>query len=177
MGLRRNHLHSQPCDRRPPLTDLSFFGATTVLLGFLLVISLTDLRSLRIPDNLTLPLAAMGLLAGPPLRGNLLTDHLWGMVAGFVIIAAIGEAYFRRYGREGLGLGDAKLIGAAGAWLGWQALPMLVLISASAALLFLLVRRPSGGGLPFGPWIALGVALLWLLPAGLPFNAPIFTGM
>ena len=90
-------------------------------------------------------------------------------MAGFAAFAAIAGIYRRARGREGLGLGDAKLLAAAGAWLGWQALPGVVLIAAASGLAFALAT-PLGGGklawtsrIAFGPHLALAFWLTWLL--------------
>jgi leader peptidase (prepilin peptidase) / N-methyltransferase len=82
----------------------------------------------------------------------------------------MGEWYFRRYGQEGLGLGDAKLFAAAGAWLGWQALPMALLIAAVSGLVVALAlgKTARATPLPFGPALALGFWVTWLFKAPLP---------
>jgi leader peptidase (prepilin peptidase) / N-methyltransferase len=80
---------------------------------------------------------------------------------GFVLLAVIGEVYFRRKGTEGLGLGDAKLFGAAGAWLGWQALPTVLLIGSVGGLVFALIRGRTDR-VAFGPWLALGLWVMWV---------------
>lgn len=84
-------------------------------------------------------------------------DRLIGAVAGFVSLWAIGEAYRRVRGREGLGLGDAKLLGAIGAWMGWMALPFVLLAASviglvAAALTGALTRDRA---VPFGAALAL----------------------
>lgn len=138
--------------------------ATLGLLAVLVAIAAIDLRSLRIPDALSLPLVAAGLAVAPALRGTAFADHAIGAVAAFGLFALIGELHFRRRGTEGLGLGDAKLFAAGGAWLGWQALPMVLLIAALGGLAGAAVRgrdRP----LAFGPWLAAGIAVLWLYPS------------
>lgn len=136
--------------------------ATLVLTLLLLAIARSDLRSFRIPDALNAALMLTGLaLAATGLRPM---DHVIGVVAGFALFWGIGEVYFRRTGREGLGLGDAKLFGGAGAWLGWQALPFVLLIAALGGLAAALVQRRRGGGaeLAFGPWLAAGLWVLWM---------------
>lgn len=126
----------------------------------LLAAALVDRRTLLLPDLLTLPLLAAGLLGAwaglapaSPLGG------LAGALLGFAGTALIGELYHRLRGREGLGLGDAKLLAAAGAWLGPAPLPLVLLVGAASALLAALAtgahRRPDEP-IPFGPWLALG---------------------
>lgn len=135
---------------------------------WLLALALIDLRTFRLPDALTLPLVAAGLLlAATGVPGGLAlpspADAALGAAAGFVGLAGIRWLYARVRGVEGLGLGDAKLAAAGGAWLGWAALPWLLLVAASAALAGAwLVHRSLRGDLavPFGPALALA---LWAL--------------
>ena len=134
----------------------AFLLETAVLAVWLGAIAVIDARTLRIPDGLSLPLVALGLVVSQDLAG-----HLIGAGAGFLLMAGFGAAHFRLRGVEGLGLGDAKLFGAAGAWLGWQALPWVLLIGALGGLVWALVTRRSGD-LAFGPWLALGFFVCWL---------------
>jgi leader peptidase (prepilin peptidase)/N-methyltransferase len=134
----------------------------------LLVLAETDRRTMLLPDSLTLPLVACGLLAAWWLAPARLLDHAIGATAGFTALALIGWLYRHVRGREGLGLGDAKLLAAAGAWLGWAALPGVVVVAGASALAVALAGRLSGrplaagDALPFGPYLALGVWLGWL---------------
>ncbi len=123
--------------------------------AYLAVIAVIDLKTLRIPDGLSLPLVAAGLLfaATGPRAG--LADGLIGAGAGFLVLALFGEIFFRLRQIEGLGLGDAKLFAAAGAWLGWQSLPAVLLLASTGGLLWALTR-PRTQPIAFGPWIALG---------------------
>lgn len=138
-------------------------GAGAVLFAALAAIAVIDLRTRRIPDRLSLPLAAAGLgwaaWAGEPFAA-----HLIGAIAGYASLAIFGAIWFRRSGREGLGLGDAKLFAAGGAWLGWQALPLVLLIASVCGLVFALATRGVHGSpqIAFGPWIALGIWCGWL---------------
>ena len=144
--------------------------ATVGLSACLLAIAVIDLRSLRIPDALSLPLIGFGLLWSVARSAPALSDALIGAAVGFGLLALIGEVYFRRNGTEGLGLGDAKLFAAAGAWLGWQALPVVLLIAASAGLIFALVRQRIAAErrIAFGPWLALALWLVWIWRAVMP---------
>jgi leader peptidase (prepilin peptidase)/N-methyltransferase len=130
---------------------------------WLMALALIDLRLFRLPDILTLPLAAAGLfLAAVQWPPSLVLPEahlaLVGAAAGFLTLAAIRLVYGWLRGIEGLGLGDAKLAGAAGAWLGPAALPWLVLLGALAALAgAAMVYRTLRGDLavPFGSAVAL----------------------
>lgn len=143
-------------------SPLALTLATLVLTGLLLAIGRADLRTLRIPDALNAALILSGLALAA--TGPRLADHVVGAAAGFGLFWAIGEVHFRGTGREGLGLGDAKLFGGAGAWLGWQALPLVLLIAAVGGLVAALVQRRRGGGaeLAFAPWLALGLWAMWI---------------
>lgn len=125
---------------------------------WLAVIAVIDARTLRIPDGLSLPLIGAGLVAAAFWPASELADRLIGAGAGFLILGAVGEVYFRLRQREGLGLGDAKLFAGAGAWLGWQMLPWVLVVASVAALCRALIHR-SRPEIAFGPWLALG---FWL---------------
>lgn len=143
---------------------LQFWVLTVALALILGAIALIDLRSLRIPDRLSLPLVAGGLAVALWLPLQPFHHHLIGAAAGFASLAAIGGWYHRRTGTEGLGLGDAKLFAAAGAWLGWQALPSVLLIAALGGLAHAATSgaRDRKAAIAFGPWLALGFWIVWL---------------
>jgi leader peptidase (prepilin peptidase)/N-methyltransferase len=141
----------------------------TCLLGWwLLLLGAIDRRTGLLPDMLTLPLVLAGLLAGlfepggPPLP-----DRAIGAAVGWLLFAGLAFAYRRLRGRDGLGLGDAKLLAAGGAWLGWQALPWVVLIGAGAALAATLAASRGEvsrhAAIAFGPWLALGIWAMRLM--------------
>jgi leader peptidase (prepilin peptidase)/N-methyltransferase len=135
----------------------------------LLVLAWIDWRYFLLPDPLTLPLIPAGLAVAWAVDPARLPDHLIGACAGFAAFVAIGWLYARLRGRIGLGLGDAKLLAAAGAWISWEGLPGVVLIAALAALAVTLLgalsgRTPSATTrVPFGSYLALGIWLTWLL--------------
>jgi leader peptidase (prepilin peptidase)/N-methyltransferase len=139
------------------------------LLGWtLLCLAMIDHRHLLLPDILTLPLIPAGLAVACAIDPALLPAHVLGALAGFAAFALIGTVYRRLHGRHGLGLGDAKLLAAAGAWLGWQALPGVILIGALSALALALARAAVGSKLTattriaFGSHLALAFWLAWL---------------
>lgn len=146
-------------------------AASSVLGWALLALAWTDWRSLRLPNLLTLPLLAAGLAATALLAPDALAAHLLGALAGYAVLAAVAHLYRRHRGRDGLGLGDAKLLAAGGAWLGWQALPGTLLLACLLALAALLALRLAGrrglaqAVLPFGPALALAIWLAWLYGA------------
>ncbi|MGH6942668.1 MAG: prepilin peptidase [Geminicoccaceae bacterium] len=154
-------------------------SAATVLSGSLLWVSLglgsallalavIDFRELVLPDVITLPLIPTGLAVAWAIDPGLLVGHALGALGGFAAFALIAAAYRRARDREGLGLGDAKLLAAAGAWLGWQALPGVVMIAAASGLALALAASIGSGKLAwtsrvaFGPHLALAFWLVWL---------------
>ncbi len=134
----------------------------------LLALAAIDLRHYWLPDRLTLPLIPAGLFVAWLIDPAALGEHAIGALAGFFSFAGIAWAYRRLRRRAGLGLGDAKLLAAAGAWLGWQALPGLVVVAAAAALAVALLqaaagqRLAAGTRIAFGPYLALALWLTWL---------------
>jgi len=147
--------------------------AVTCLLGWmLLVLAAVDALAFRLPDMLNLPLIALGIAVSNLLPQPDVMGHVIGMIAGLLSFYAIAEGYRAARGREGLGLGDVKLAGAAGAWLGWQALPFVVLVACFVGLVWVglaAARRGSEGlqeRIPFG--VALGFALWTIWLHGLP---------
>jgi len=142
----------------------------------LLALAAIDLDSWRLPDVLTLPLLLAGLAVCGWLRPDELADHVMGAVFGWGLLTCLALAYRALRGRDGLGGGDAKLLGAGGAWLGAAALPVILLAASAATLLAVLLRagmrgeRAGGlfGGLragtavPFGPGLAAAIWILWL---------------
>lgn len=139
------------------------------LLGWtLLALAAIDLRALVLPDTLTLPLIPAGLLVAWWIDPGLLPHHLLGAVLGFAAFAGVAWAYARLRGRDGLGLGDAKLLAAAGAWVSWAGLPSVVLLAGIGGLALALAGAVRQGApaadapIAFGPWLALGTWLVWL---------------
>lgn len=151
------------------------FWASLGLGWALLALAAVDWRSLILPDWLTLPLVPAGLAVIWLVEPQRLVPHAIGGIAGFVGFAAIAAAYRALRGREGLGLGDAKLLAAAGAWCGWAALPSVVLIGGFSALALALAARLAGRPLDgavriaFGPHLALAVWIVWLHGPLVPF--------
>lgn len=134
----------------------------------LLLLALIDWAHGRLPDILTLPLALAGpLVAALAPSPGLVTplEGLVGAVLGFALFWAIGRLYTAWRGREGLGLGDAKLLAAAGAWLGPMGLAPTILVAALTGLAaaWLTGRRQGGDAIAFGPFLA---PACWLLLFG-----------
>jgi len=148
--------------------DLGRLWAGCVLGWLLLALAWVDWEHWLLPDALTLPLLMAGLGATLMLQPDRIAAHAGGAALGYLGFRAVAALYRRWRGREGLGQGDAKLLAAAGAWLGWEALPMLVLIAALIGIPVAVVaglRRGSVHGrtaIPFGLPLAAACWLLWL---------------
>lgn len=145
---------------------------TCVFGWMLLVLATVDALAFRLPDVLNLPLIVLGIAVSMLLPEPDVMGHFIGMLAGLLSFYAIAEGYRAARGREGLGLGDVKLAGAAGAWLGWQALPFVVLVACFIGLIWVGLaalrrgREGLGERIPFG--VALGFALWTIWLHGLP---------
>lgn len=152
----------------PPVVALAglIFGWTLVALALL------DLQHFWLPDRLTLPLIASGLGTSAAGAGVPPLDSLLGAAAGYGVLAGIAAAYRRVRARAGLGGGDPKLLGAIGAWLGWQMLPPVLLLASLTGLASLLIAQARGRAvaatdrLPFGTLLALAAWPLWLIRFG-----------
>lgn len=134
----------------------------------LLALAWIDAGHMRLPDVLTLPLLLAGLAATWWLDPDALAAHALGAAAGYLSIAGLAAVYRRLRGRDGIGMGDAKLLGAAGAWLGWQALPWVVLLAALAGIAVAVLSQLRGAtmtrttALPFGPCLAVATWAIFL---------------
>lgn len=135
----------------------------------LLALAVIDLDTTLLPDDLTYPLLWAGLLASvlgvSPVS---LPDAVIGAMAGYLALWSLYWVFKLLTGKEGMGYGDFKLLAALGAWLGWQYLPVVVLLSSVVGLVFAVSMMASGSvkrdqGIPFGPYLAIAgwIALLW----------------
>ena len=133
--------------------------AALILSWVLLVLAVIDLRTQLLPDDLTLPLLWLGLLlALVPLFADLRSAVI-GAIAGYLVLWSVFWLFKLVTGKEGMGYGDFKLLAALGAWLGWQSLPTIVLLSSVVGALVgigLIVFRRHGREvpIPFGPYLA-----------------------
>lgn len=129
-----------------------------------------DMRTMLLPDALTLPLLLAGLMQTALTEPAELTDHALGAVLGYFLLSGVAWTYRRLRQREGLGLGDAKLLAAIGAWTGLGALPSVLLLAACLGLVAAAAARclgktvTSSTAIPFGPFLSLAGWLIWLYP-------------
>lgn len=132
----------------------------------LLTLAVLDWRHFWLPDALTLPLAFLGFTIGLWATDVALVDRAIGAAAGYGALLAIALGYRAVRGRDGLGLGDAKLLGALGAWMGWQALPFILLIASVTGLLVMLMTgraKEAGARVPLGMFLALAAVPAWII--------------
>jgi leader peptidase (prepilin peptidase) / N-methyltransferase len=147
----------------------SVLGWTLLALGWI------DVLWLLLPDVLTLPLLLAGLGVASVTAPDTIFWHALGAACGYLGLRAVALTYRALRGREGMGAGDAKLLAAAGAWLGVAALPWMVFLAALAGLAVAGISAAAGRpmqattALPFGACLAAAFWLLWLFgpPMGL----------
>lgn len=140
----------------------------------LLTIAAIDYRCMVLPDELTLPLIPAGLGVSYLLDPDLIAGHAVGTVVGFAAFFIIGWLYRQIRDRDGLGMGDAKLLAASGAWVSTSGLPSVVFLGATSGLLTVIAamlvgsRFSSDDKVPFGSYLCLGTWLVWLFGPLLP---------
>ena len=149
-------------------TPIAGLFAAGILSVFLVALSAIDLRSFRLPDVLTLPLIALGLVFTGLFHWDELALRIAAAACGYLSLYLVATFYQRARGRAGLGLGDAKLFAASGAWLGLEGLPSVLLLASVIALVvaglayFRGVAVEAGTRIPFGPFLAFGTWIVWL---------------
>lgn len=142
--------------------------AALLLTWTLIALTLIDYDKQLLPDDLTLPLIWLGLLFS---FFDVFTDtqsSLIGAMLGYMILWTVFQVFKIITGKEGMGFGDFKLLAALGAWLGWQLLPQIILLSSlvgAIAGIFMLITglTKRQQPIPFGPYLAAAgwIALIW----------------
>lgn len=141
-----------------------------VLVWGLIALTTIDYDTQLLPDNITLPLLWLGLILN---YFGIFTDigtALWGAVAGYLSLWSVYWLFKLVTGKEGMGHGDFKLLAALGAWMGWELLPAIILLSSLVGAIIgitLIVFRSHGREvpIPFGPYLAAaGLLCLWFGP-------------
>ena len=146
----------------------SLLWVSCVLGWTLLALAVIDHKHFLLPDFLTLPLIPFGLVVAWANETSALLDHVIGAAVGFGFVVALREIYRRLRGREGMGLGDAKLLAASGAFVSWQALPSVILLASLTALALALFRTLRGASISlgdrmaFGTFLCLATWIVWL---------------
>ena len=139
-----------------------------LLTWILVALSGIDFDHQLLPDNITLPMLWLGLFLS---LFNIFTDpvsSIIGAIAGYLILWTIYQSFKLLTGKEGMGYGDFKLLALFGAWLGWQYLPLIILLSSLVGAIIgtsmiIFVQRDKNIPIPFGPYLAIAgwIALLW----------------
>ncbi len=163
-----------PISVRYPFVELLTAIASVVVIGIygytwtgfaalaftwaIVALTFIDFDTKLLPDQITLPLLWLGLIVNFSGTFTDLGSAVIGAIVGYLVLWSIYWAFKLITGKEGMGYGDFKLLAAMGAWFGWQALPMLVLISSIVGIVLgggvLLIRR-SREAIPFGPYLAI----------------------
>ncbi|GHD26033.1 prepilin peptidase [Halioglobus pacificus] len=149
-------------------------GASLAMVGALfltwalITLTLIDVDHQLLPDDITLPLLWLGLVFNLFATYTTLSSAVIGAIAGYGILWSVYWGFKLLTGKEGMGYGDFKLLAALGAWLGWQSVPLIILLSSLVGAiigigLILLKKRGKDIPMPFGPYLAIAgwVALLW----------------
>ena len=140
-----------------------WLAAASALFGWaLLWLALLDLGAMWLPRVGGWGLAAAGLGVSAVLGADVLRAALIGAGAGWAVLAGVGFAFRAVRGVEGLGEGDPPLLAAAGAWVGWQGLPSVVLIAACTGIVHALLAGGVDRRVPFGAHLALAMFVVWL---------------
>lgn len=148
----------------------SYFAIALLFFTFVLIAAtFIDLDTMLLPDSLTLPLTWFGItLALLQISPVSLQDSVVGAIAGYLSLWSVYWLFKLVTGKEGMGYGDFKLLAALGAWLGWQFLPMIILLSSFVGVIFGIIQlRLKQQGIdkafPFGPYLAIAgwVCMMW----------------
>lgn len=134
----------------------------------LVALTMIDLHKQLLPDSITLPLLWLGLIANIFEIFTTLESAVIGAIAGYLALWSVYHLFKLVTGKEGMGYGDFKLLGALGAWLGWKILPLIILLSSlvgaiTGIALIVITRHDKNIPIPFGPYLAIAgwIALIW----------------
>ena len=143
-------------------------AGSILLIWCLIALTFIDLDTQLLPDSITLPLLWVGLLLNVSGTFTDLQSAVIGAVVGYLSLWSVYWGFKIATGKEGMGYGDFKLLAALGAWLGWQVLPLTILLSSLVGAvvgiaLIALAKRGRNVPIPFGPYLASAgiLALFW----------------
>lgn len=142
--------------------------AALVLTWALVALTMIDIDHQLLPDSITLPLLWLGLLINTQGVFTDLPSAVFGAIAGYMVLWTLFWLFKLLTGKEGMGYGDFKLLAALGAWMGWQALPLVIIFSSLVGAVIgiagiLIMGRDKNVPIPFGPYLAIAgwIALVW----------------
>ena len=143
-------------------------GFALLLTWVLIALSFIDIDHQLLPDNITLPVLWLGLFLSLFDLYSGIHASVIGAITGYMVLWLVYQAFKLVTGKEGMGYGDFKLLALFGAWLGWQALPLIILLSSLVGAvigitMMIVVKRDHNIPIPFGPYLAIAgwIALLW----------------
>lgn len=146
-------------------------GSAMAFSAAMMALTFIDLDTQLLPDDITLPLLWLGLLLNVAGTFTDLRSAVIGAVAGYLVLWSVYWLFKLATGKEGMGYGDFKLLAAIGAWLGWQVLPLTILLSSVVGALvgitlIVVARHGRNVPIPFGPYLAAAgiIALFWGKP-------------
>lgn len=142
--------------------------AAAIFFWALMPLVILDYQHLWLPDRLVLLLATAGVLVAPMLTPSInVVDRIIGMSAGFLSLEVIRQVYKKYRQHDGMGAGDPKLFGALGIWLGWQALPVVLLLASGIGIALFSISGMTANhrriALPFGSYLGVAACLAVLL--------------
>lgn len=156
------------------LSLMVYFDASLALFGAmfftwaLITLTMIDIDQQLLPDDITLPLLWLGLILNVGQTYVSLGDAVIGAAAGYLSLWSVFWLFKLLTGKDGMGYGDFKLLAALGAWMGWQAIPLIILLSSVVGAvvgisLMILKSRGKDIPIPFGPYLAMAgwISLLW----------------
>lgn len=157
--------------------------ACLVLTWCLIALTMIDIDTQLLPDNITLPLLWLGLIANYFGLFVSLESALWGAIGGYLSLWSVYWLFKLASGKEGMGYGDFKLLAVLGAWLGWQMLLPIILLSSMVGAVIgigmIVIRgRDKNIPIPFGPYLAIAgwIALMWGEEINRAYSAYLMTG-
>jgi len=150
------------------------FGATPqglltlLLLWALIALTVIDIDTQYLPDNITLPLLWLGILVNSFGVFTDISSSVYGAMAGYGVLWSVYWLFKLLTGKDGMGFGDFKLLAALGAWMGWEVLPIIIILSSLVGAVIgiagiLIQGRDKNIPIPFGPYLAIAgfIALLY----------------
>lgn len=142
--------------------------AALLLTWALIALTMIDVDHQLLPDSITLPLLWLGILINSQGLFTDLNSAVYGAIAGYMVLWSVFWLFKLLTGKEGMGYGDFKLLAALGAWMGWQALPLVIILSSLVGAVIgiagiLIMGRDKNVPIPFGPYLAIAgwIAFLW----------------
>ena len=143
-------------------------GLALLLTWSLIVLTLIDADHQLLPDNITLPLLWLGLAANSFGVFIDLQSAVIGAIAGYLSLWSVYWMFKLLTGKEGMGFGDFKLLAALGAWMGWQQLPLIIILSSLVGAIYgiaaiIFAGKDKSKPIPFGPYLAVAgwIAFFW----------------